>query len=95
MKKIVLSVLCFAVAFSITGCVCDGTETSFRDIDQKYANSKWTAWSNWVPLLTPFLVIDKAREYQRVLLKKPESDCYECIRWENRFYLNYLPDERY
>ncbi len=97
MKKIVLLGLAAVLLASVSGCVCDGTEKDFREVDRKFANSAWTA-ATVVPIfgwfVMPFILIDKDAAYQKVLLNKPVDSTYEAIRWSNRFNYVYSPDEK-
>ncbi len=96
MKKIVQWFLVAAIAAALSGCVCDGSERSFREIDRKYADSTWTAVALNVPIIgwcfiMPWLMLEKEAFYQKALLDMPVDDLHESIRWDNRFYLIYSP----
>lgn len=96
-RRLFAFILPACLACVLAGCVCDGTERSFREIDQKYAESGWTAFT-FVPIVgwfyLPFHIAQKDADYQRLLLRKPATDPYEAIRWTNRMNYIYAPDWR-
>ncbi len=99
MKKLIPAVLAATLAtVTFTGCICDGCETTFKEVDRKYAESGWTAAAFYTPIIgpcfmLPVLMLCKDADYQRVLLDKPATDVYENIRWDNRFNLVCYPGE--
>ncbi len=98
MKKLTIAVLAAATMLLVNGCVCDGTEMSFREIDRKYADSAWTAAATFIPILGPLfigvpLIIHKNSDYYRVLLRQPESEAFEVLRYQYRSNIMYYPRE--
>ena len=97
MKKMVLRVLVGAVSAAVlSGCVCDGTERSFREIDRKYADSAWSAVAIYTPIVGPILIgfpmmLIKDADYYKVLLKQPETEAYEVLRHSQRWNFMYYP----
>ncbi len=97
MKKCVMRFLVGAVmAAVLCGCVCDGSERSFREIDRKYADSAWSAVAIYTPIVGPLLIgipmsIVKQEDYYRVLLKQPETEAYEVLRHSQRWNFMYYP----
>ena len=97
MKKMVLRFLVGAVsAAALTGCVCDGTERSVREIDRKYADSAWSAVAIYTPIVGPILIgipmmLIKDTDYYKVLLKQPETEAYEVLRHSQRWNFMYYP----
>ena len=97
MKKLTIVFLAAAMAAALSGCVCDGTEYSFREVDQKYANSGWSAAATYIPVVGPIfigipMVITKDMDYYKVLLKKPDTEAYEVLRHSQRFNFMYCPN---
>lgn len=43
MKKVMMFLAAAVTAAVLAGCVCDGSERSFREIGRKYADSAWSA----------------------------------------------------
>ena len=85
-----------ALAAALSGCVCDGTERSFREIDRKYADSAWSAVAIYTPIVGPILIgipmmVIKDADYYKVLLKQPETEAYEVLRHSQRFNFMYWP----
>jgi len=98
LRKMFAVVMAATLAVLASGCVCSGHETSFLEVDRKYANSGWTAAANYVPIfgqifIMPALLIEKDLNYMKVLHKKPTSEAYEKLRYDNRFWMLYLPDD--
>lgn len=97
MKKMVLRFLAGAVSAAVLcGCVCDGTERSFREIDRKYADSAWSAVAIYTPIVGPILIgipmmLIKDADYYKVLLNQPETEAYEVLRHSQRFNFMYYP----
>ena len=99
MKKVATGLLAAALMAIMTGCVCDGTEYSFREVDQKYANSAWSAAAIYIPILGPIFIgipmaLTKDADYYKVLLKKPDTEAYEVLRHSQRFNFMYWPNNR-
>ena len=87
-----------AAAAMLTGCVCNGTERSFREIDRKYANSAWSAAAIYIPIVGPIFIgipmmLTKSTDYYKALLNMPETEGYEALRYSQRFNFMYHPDE--
>jgi len=87
-----------AIAAALTGCVCDGTESSFREIDRKYANSAWSAAAIYTPIIGPLFIgipmmLIKDNDYSKALLRMPATEGYEVLRHSQRFNFMYHPDE--
>lgn len=96
MKKAMTAILAAALTAILTGCVCDGTEYSFREVDQKYADSAWSAAATYTPIIGPIFIgipmmLTKDADYYRVLLKKPDTEAYEVLRYSQRFNFMYWP----
>ena len=96
MKKLTTACLAAALAAVMSGCVCDGTEYSFREVDQKYADSAWSAAAIYIPIVGPLLIgipmmLIKDTDYYKVLLKKPDTEAYEVLRHSQRFNFMYWP----
>ncbi len=97
MKKCVMRFLVGAVSAAVlSGCVCDGTERSFREIDRKYADSAWSAVAIYTPIVGPVLIAPvmmglKNEAYYKVLLKQPETEAYELLRHSQRWNFMYYP----
>ena len=98
MKK--TAALLFAAAIAavvMTGCVCDGTERSFKEVDQKYATSWWSAAALYTPIIGPIFIgfpmsLIKSGDYYKVLLNKPDTEAYEVLRHSQRFDFMYCPE---
>ena len=97
MKKMVLRFLGGAVvAAALSGCVRDGSERSFREIDRKYADSAWSAVAIYTPIVGPILIgipisLIKSADYYKVLLHQPETVAYEVLRHSQRWNFMYYP----
>ncbi|MBQ6352410.1 MAG: hypothetical protein IJJ28_03990 [Lentisphaeria bacterium] len=96
MKKMMALILAAVAAASLTGCVSDGTDYSFQEIDRKYSESAWTAAATYVPIIGPIfiglpLIAQKDADYYKVLLKKPDTEAYEVLRHQYRYRLMYCP----
>jgi len=96
MKKVMMFLAAAVTAAVLAGCVCDGSERSFREIDHKYADSAWSAVAIYTPIIGPILIgipmsIIKQDDYYRVLLKQPETEAYEVLRHSQRWNFMYYP----
>ena len=96
MKKLTMMFLAAAMALAAAGCVCDGSEYSFREIDRKYAESPWSAVAIYTPIVGPILIgipmsLIKQEDYYKVLLKKPDTEAYELLRHQQRWNFMYYP----
>ena len=96
-KSLSRSLVAATAAVMLAGCVCDGTERSFREIDRKYANSLWSAAAIYTPIIGPIFIgipmmLIKDTDYYKALLKMPETEGYEVLRHSQRFNFMYHPN---
>ena len=96
MKKLAVILSAAMLLVVLSGCVCDGSERSFREIDRKYADSAWSAAAIYTPVVGPILIgipmmLIKDTDYYKVLLKQPETETYEVLRHSQRFNFMYYP----
>jgi len=95
-KMMMLLLIATATMVFMSGCVCDGTERSFKEVDQKYATSGWSAAAIGVPIVGPIFIgipmmLIKDGDYYKVLLNKPDTEAYEVLRHSQRFNFMYCP----
>lgn len=91
-KAISFVMACVLTCYLLSGCVCDGTEKTFREVDRKYAKSTGAVLVAYVPVVGwiayPFLAWYKHLDYVAVLHKQPASPEFEVLRWDNRLIIS-------